>query len=90
MKWLDVAGVMDSCFVENPVQEMLGCGVVALLRSALDEREESVVFAATHCLASLIAPQVRILEGWYTYHVLPTYQTPLKPLKGQGHEIRMT
>jgi hypothetical protein len=49
---------MDSCFVENPVQEMLSCGIVALLRTALDEREESVVFAATHCLASLIAPQV--------------------------------
>ncbi len=54
------AGVMDSCFVENPVQEMLSCGLVALLRTALDEREESVVFAATHCLASLIAPQVSV------------------------------
>jgi hypothetical protein len=42
------------------VQEMLSCGLVALLRTALDEREESVVFAATHCLASLIAPQVSI------------------------------
>jgi hypothetical protein len=61
---------MDSCFVENPVQEMLSCGLVALLRTALDEREESVVFAATHCLASLIAPQVSLGRLLYILIIL--------------------
>ncbi len=59
---------MDSCFVENPVQEMVSCGLVALLRTALDEREESVVFAATHCLASLIAPQVSVVSSFIYSH----------------------
>jgi hypothetical protein len=49
---------MDSCFVENPVVELLSCGLLSLVRAALDEREENLVFAATNCLASLIAPQV--------------------------------
>ena len=52
-------GELDSCFNENLVLEMMGGGLVSLLRACLDEREESVVFASTNCLASLIAPQVR-------------------------------
>ena len=49
---------MDSCFVENPVEEMLSCGLLSLVRAAMDEKEENLVMAATHCLASLIGPEV--------------------------------
>jgi len=50
-------GVMDFCFSVNPVVELVAAGLFSMLRSCLDEREESVVFAATQCLANLIAPQ---------------------------------
>ena len=56
-------GVLDSCFNENLVMEMVQGGLVSLLRASLDEKEESVVFASANCLASLIAPQV---EGNYS------------------------
>lgn len=52
------SGVMDFCFSVNPVVELVAAGLFSMLRSCLDEREESVVFAATQCLANLIAPQV--------------------------------
>ena len=51
-------GVMDFCFSENPVHELIVSGLVSVLRSCLDEREESIVFAATQGLANLISPQV--------------------------------
>ena len=54
-------GVLDSCFSLNPVEEMVGAGLVSLLRSCLDEKEESVVFSATQCLANLLYSQVEII-----------------------------
>ena len=60
---LTIPGVLDSCFSLNPVHEMVGGGLVSLLRSCLDEKEESVVYSATQCLASLLYSQVSCLAS---------------------------
>ena len=51
-------GIYDSCFGVNLLSELIECGLVSLLRSCMDEKEESLIFSGTECLANLIAPQV--------------------------------
>ena len=51
-------GIYDSCFGVNLLSELIECGLVSLLRSCMDEKEESLIYSGTECLANLIAPQV--------------------------------
>jgi len=51
------SGVYDDCFGLNLLEELIKSGLVSLLRCCLDEKEESVIFSGTECLASLMSPQ---------------------------------
>eukprot|EP00088_Acartia_fossae_P064826 TRINITY_DN7984_c0_g1_i4.p1 TRINITY_DN7984_c0_g1~~TRINITY_DN7984_c0_g1_i4.p1 ORF type:complete len:1077 (+),score=252.19 TRINITY_DN7984_c0_g1_i4:61-3231(+) len=50
-------GMYDNCFGVNLLEELVQCGAISILRSCLDEKEESLICSATECLANIIAPQ---------------------------------